>query len=292
MFKGSYWITEVSHSIRNNNITTTFKGSRMPYSSLPDLSDSFMSSYKALFDKLVKKAQNRVNGADRVTNTSEQLRVLSDVTINGKTQTTPDTITIDRGQNIDENEIVVTETGITDFGIPFNGYMDERFIQKITHSQHDSKTNNGTWLRTRVVQMGDRFNILNDTSVMLIIDGLSSNSNSIIDGQRLPTQLNWLEVKKETKNQHFYSTKFKFNKNVNADKIITAKTIFLNPKNNKTVTVNPKYKLDYLKSDPRVFNGPLDIFPEKDEPNGMGMSIKLMKDLGLNDGDVVYFNLI
>jgi hypothetical protein len=41
-----------------------------------------------------------------------------------------------------------------------------------------------------------------------------------------------------------------------------------------------------------VFNGPLDIFPEKDEPNGMGMSIKLMKDLGLRDGDVVYFNLI
>jgi hypothetical protein len=292
MFKGSYWITEVSHSIRNNNITTTFKGSRMPYSSLPDLSDSFMSSYKTLFDKLVKKAQNRVNGADRKTDTSEQLRVLSDVTINGKTQTVPDAITVDRGENIDENEIVVTETGITEFGIPYNGYLDERFIQKITHSQHESKTNKGTWLRTRVVQMGDSFNILNDNSEMLIIGNLTSNSNSMVGGKILPSQLPWFEVKKETKNQRFYSTKFKFNKDVNADKIITAKTIFLNPKNNKTVTLNPNYNLDYLNSNPRVFNGPLDIFPEKDEPNGMGMSIKLMKDLGLRDGDVVYFNLI
>ena len=33
MFRGSYWITEVSHNIQGNKINTTFKGSRIPYAS-------------------------------------------------------------------------------------------------------------------------------------------------------------------------------------------------------------------------------------------------------------------
>lgn len=290
MFKGSYWITEVSHSIRNNNITTTFKGSRLPYTSLPDLSDSFMSSYKTLFDKLVKKAQNRVNGADKKTTTSEQLRVLSDVTINGKKQTTPSTVTIDRGLS-DENEIVVTETGLTDFGIPFNGYLDERFIQKITNSLHQSTINEGTWLRTRVVEMGGIFDAKNLTNEMLVIGRLTSSSHATT-GKPLPSTLTWQEVSQQTQKQYFYSTKFKLNE-VNADKVITAKSIFYNPKNRKTITLNPRYTLDFsvLDGEPRGYQGPIDVFPEMDT-YAMGMSIKLMKYLGLGNGDVVYFNLM
>jgi hypothetical protein len=291
MFKGSYWITEVSHSIRNNNITTTFKGSRLPYTSLPDLSDSFMSSYKTLFDKLVKKAQNRVNGADRTTKTSEQLRVMSNVKINGKSQTVPNTVTIDRGPNIDENEKIVTESGLTDFGIPFNGYMDERFIQKITNSQHESTVNGGTWLRTRVVRMGELNNVMNLTNEMLVIGRLTSNSYELT-GKPLPSTLTWQEVSQQTKNQYFYSTKFKLDE-VSADKVINSKSIFLNPKNGRSKSFDSTYSLDFtaLGDEPRRYQGPIDVFPEMDS-YAMGMSLKLMKDLDLSDGDVVYFNLI
>ena len=298
MFKGSYWITEVSHNIRNNNITTTFKGSRLPYTSLPDLSDSFMSSYKTLFDKLIKKAQNRVNGADRKTDTSEQLRVLSDVTINGKTQQTPTTITVDRGLVPDDNEKIVTESGITEYGIPFNGFMDERFIQKITHPNHPStipnkngENDSTTWLRTRVVRMGELNNVMNLNNEMSVIGRITSASHGTT-GKPLPSVLTWQEVSQQTKNQYFYSTKFKLDK-VNADKVITATSIFYNPKNRKKIELNPKYRLDFtvLNGEPRVYQGPIDVFPQM-ETYAMGMSIKLMKDLGLNDGDVVYFNLI
>jgi len=57
MFKGTYWITEVSHSIKSNVINTTFVGTRIPYTSLPDPKDSFLASYRVLFDKLTSKAK-------------------------------------------------------------------------------------------------------------------------------------------------------------------------------------------------------------------------------------------
>ena len=65
MFKGTYWITEVSHSIKNNNIITTFKGARMPYTQLPDPQDSFTSAYRTLFDKMTQNAVAKVNNADK-----------------------------------------------------------------------------------------------------------------------------------------------------------------------------------------------------------------------------------
>ena len=294
MFKGSYWITEVSHNIRNNNITTTFKGSRLPYTSLPDLSDSFMSSYKTLFDKLLKKAENRVNGADRKTNTSEIIRVLPAAKNDGTDQTVPKTVTIDRGEGVDLKEIIVLETGITDYGIPYNGSFDERFIQKIKHPNHSTNTSqDGTWLRTRVVRMGELNNVMNLTSEMLVVGKITSQGTSsyaTVGGKPSPDTLTWQEVSQQTSNQHFYSTKFKLSE-INADKVITATSIFYNPKNRKEVTVNPNYKLDFFTSNPRKFEGPIDVFPEK-EPYGMGMSLKLMKELDLSDGDVVYFNLI
>jgi hypothetical protein len=54
MFRGTYLITEVSHTIRDNNMVTNFKGIRMAKGSFPDPDDSFMSSYKSLFDRIIK----------------------------------------------------------------------------------------------------------------------------------------------------------------------------------------------------------------------------------------------
>ena len=289
MFKGSYWITEVSHNIRNNNITTTFKGSRLPYTSLPDLSDSFMSSYKTLFDKLIKKAENRVNGVDRKTTTSEIIRVISDVTIDGRTDKVPTPFTIDRGGKI-EGEEVVTENGLTQYGIPYNGFMGERYIQKIYHKQHESSLDDKTWLRARVVEFGGIFDSKNENNEMNVVGRLTSNSYNKIGGKPSPTILSWQEVKQQTDKQHFYSTKFKLDK-VSADNVIDAITVFHNPKTKKTISVNADYELDFTKTNPRKFEGPIDVFPEI-ETFAIGMSRKLMKDLELSPGDVVYFNLI
>jgi hypothetical protein len=54
MFRGTYLITEVSHTIRDNNMVTNFKGIRIADRSFPDPDDSFMSSYKSLFDRIIK----------------------------------------------------------------------------------------------------------------------------------------------------------------------------------------------------------------------------------------------
>jgi hypothetical protein len=114
MFKGTYWITEVSHEIRNNNITTRFKGSRMPYTALPDLTDSFMSSYRNLFDKVQQKAINRVNGSDKVTTTSKVME-----TADGGQYT------YDMGpdeKKVPGENVTIGDVGVTINGIPYNGY--------------------------------------------------------------------------------------------------------------------------------------------------------------------------
>jgi hypothetical protein len=54
MFRGSYLITEVTHTIKDNNMVTNFKGVRISNKALPSPEDSFMSSYKSLFDRIIK----------------------------------------------------------------------------------------------------------------------------------------------------------------------------------------------------------------------------------------------
>ena len=59
IFKGTYLITDVSHDVKGNKITTRFKGARIPKEALPTFEDSFTSSYKALFDKITMNALNK-----------------------------------------------------------------------------------------------------------------------------------------------------------------------------------------------------------------------------------------
>ena len=73
MFKGSYWITEVSHSIKSNTITTTFSGARIPYTSLPDPKDSFISSYRVLFDRMASKAQSILKQNEKPKESKEEV---------------------------------------------------------------------------------------------------------------------------------------------------------------------------------------------------------------------------
>lgn len=56
MFKGTYWITEVSHTLGEGSFKTTFKGSRMPAPSFPSLEDSFMATYRSLMERVQQQA--------------------------------------------------------------------------------------------------------------------------------------------------------------------------------------------------------------------------------------------
>lgn len=273
MFKGTYWITEVTHSIRNGSITTTFKGSRMPYTALPDLSDSFMSSYRTLFDKIQRKAINRINGKDKVTETTKTI-----------TNVDGNVYTFDAGKKSIPNEKFVERASITDAGIPFNGFEGSRNISQVEYG-------GVKWLRAYVVEMGtNEYQIQKEAKMSIIQD-----SNTKIN----PTSLTWEKIKTFTDKYQFFATKFAFKKlkvdDVNfkefkVDDMIKLQTTFLNPETGKDpIKVKTDFKLDESVNNPIKFSGAIDNF---DSDNyGIAMSEKLMLDLKLKTGDIVYFNV-
>lgn len=181
-------------------------------------------------------------------------------------KTSDGTYTTDRRNVLIQGETIVQETGITEFGVPYNGYGNDTNIQKV--SLNGSQT-----LRAIVIQMGGPNYPISDDTTMGIISQLENT----------PT-LKWSEIK--SSNTYFYSTKFQLDSTHTASKVITAKTNFFNPKNGKTALLNPNYTL----TAPKSVHGPVSIGPSV-TGYGMGMSYELMKYLGLNDGDVVYFNM-
>lgn len=252
MFKGSYWITEVSHDIRNNNITTRFKGSRIPTASLPDPKDSFMSSYKPLFDKINAKAIALIKNVDKKTSTTENVS-----TPKGNYATDPGGLL--------PGEELIKDAGVTEFGVPFNGFNDELYIQKV-------KYENDEWLRARVVRMGSTIYQINDATNM-----------SLVDSAPLP----WSEIKDKSNSLYFYSCKFS-KKNASTSKITSGKTTFYNPKKQITFHDIPFEVSGSVGS--RTVKGQINVGPNV-TGYGLGMSQKLMDELKLVEGDVVYFKI-
>jgi hypothetical protein len=270
MFRGSYWITEVSHSIKDNNITTTFKGTRIPRTALPDPEDSFMSSYKTLFDKLINKA--KINTTSNNTTNTEVIIT----TASGEFRTDP-------GSTIIPGEVLIkNDVGITPFGIPYNGKFDEKYIQKVNYNGRE-------WLRAVVVRMGSSKYPIDIDTQMNIITRLK---NTIVKDVNGNGGLTWGELKQREEELKFYSSKFQLNI-ITPDKIITGKTVFLNPniKGSKPLTITPTYSLNREVVPKVVAEGPVSVGPNI-PGYGMGMSVALMKELKIYDGQVVYFNII
>lgn len=253
MFRGSYWITEVSHMIKGNNITTSFVGARIPYASLPDPKDSFVASYRVLFDKISSKAQSILKQKPTTGTTKEEVIIYDNASYS-----------TDRGGKTIAGEVITQsepKVGVTEFGVPFNGYKNYKDVQKVD--------NNGTWLRAIVVKMGgDKYPIDPDRT-MGIADGIKWSTLS------------------ET-NYKYYSTTFLLNV-ASSQKIKTASTEFRNPSNGKTHKLEPSYQLAETLGT-IVANGPVSNGPNL-SGFGMGMSPSLMSELKLFDGDVVYFRL-
>ena len=263
MFRGSYWITEVSHDIRGNTISTRFTGTRIPYTSLPDPTDSFISSYRVLFDKLMSRALAILKQDDKPDATNEEV-------VTGENNITYaanrggikiDNETITKGSNTN------TVVGITPFGIPYNGFNDEKLIQKIDNPSfvHEGSS---TWLRTVVVKAGSETgNTLTPDITMNIANGLK-----------------WSEINQKDK---FYSTHFDLNV-ASAENIRGGITEFINPnvKNSKVYTLNPSYTF----TGTTVTQGPISSGP-KSNKYGMSMSAPLMTELGLYPNQVIYFRI-
>ena len=278
MFKGTYWITEVTHNIRGNKITTNFKGSRVPYSSLPNPKDSFVSSYRVLFDKITNKAVALLKQEQNTTNTAG-------ATVPTAQNTTTETsFTTDKGTSVVDmgsadkkvtGENIVRVSDITDFGIPYNDFNNEKYIQKVEY-------NNNTYLRAQVVTFGGVVYNPKDDIEMSVLN--RANTKTISGGSK-KNKILWKDIK-NSKNL-FYASKFDLN-SVNGDKIISGKTVFLNPKNNLTKEIEP---ITDNTITPQNMRGPVHVGPNING-YGMAMSPELKKSLKLEDGDVVYFNII
>ena len=270
MFKGTYWILDVSHSIRNNTIITTFTGTRIPYASLPDPKDSLMASYKPLFDSITQKAIVRINQQNRETTTTEKSITLT----NGSS------VIVNVGDiKPKEGDLnFVPESGYNNLGVPYNGYenpshQSEEYIQKI---KIKSGKYAGEWLRANVVLMGGENDNVDDNSQMILF----SLKNPKKD-------VKWSDIKTLSNTSRFYSTRFLLTK-VTADTILAGKTTFYNPEKNVDVTLDHSYDLD---SSSKKINGPVNVGP-KNQIFGIAMSKKLMSELKLEkDGDVIYFKM-
>lgn len=259
MFEGSYWITEVSHSIGSGRFETKFKGSRIPMLSLPDPKDSFMSSYRTLFDDLTNKATRLIKQAS------------------GEAIISGNTITDKNG-----NQYIIDKCGveipgeslygapyITDYGIHYNGYHEEKYIQRIKYK--DDKE----WLRSAVVLMGHPAdNSISDDTMM-----------SIASTYKDSTKVTWGDIKDLSNDMYFYSGRFESTDAATLYENFT-KTVFFNPNNNETFTVEHKFDADNIAN----ISGPINVRP-KGNMYTISMSKKLMKKLGINKGEIIYYYL-
>jgi hypothetical protein len=268
MFRGSYWITEVSHSIRNNNITTSFKGTRIPFASLPDPKDSFLSSYRVLFDKITRTAIAKTKEEENSTPTTPSKNEQPYTTSDGKT------FLSDMGDSklAINGEKIILEQGVTAYGVPYNGYNGEKYIQKVTLNGKD-------YLRAQVITMGGPNYPIKETVSMNIV---TRQTDHTIE----PNPITWKELSGSTK--HFFSTKFDF-EIAKPNLIIKGTSKFYNPKDIK----NPITMLPIGTGQINVNNitGPINVGPTGIK-SGLALSKQLMKDLKVQYGDVVYFEII
>ena len=113
-----------------------------------------------------------------------------------------------------------------------------------------------------------------------------TNVNNVDDR----VDLTWKDISGSTK--YFYATKFDFDV-AKPNRIITGTSIFYNPKNiTAPITVGPI--VDNLADGKIIISdiqGPVNVGPNG-VTSGLGLSKQLMKDLKVNDGDVVYFEIV
>jgi hypothetical protein len=178
-------------------------------------------------------------------------------------------------------ELLDNQAGITEFGLPYNGWGGEKYIQKVKYKTKP-------WFRAVACRMSDTGTtgvnqISNDTDMVL----LSQNNNVAA----MPDRVKWVELNVLSNSNYFYSSKFKLiNGNKTSTDICSKTVIFMNPNNglDKSISVVPSYQLD-RRTDVLNVTGAVSIGPSI-SGYGVALSQKLMYDLGIHEGEVVYFN--
>jgi hypothetical protein len=281
IFRGTYYITSVSHSIKNNNIVTNFTGVRISNTSLPDPKESFMAGFKVLFDSITNKAIAKQREADN--------RLVSTTVNETSVQTSTGTYTIDIGkkENIINGEKLINEAGVNQYGVRYNGKFGEKYIHLV---EKDGKR----YFKAVVTIMGGNNNPIDDDKIMSVINRtktITIQSNSVDE----PDKMRWESIKNRTKTNAFYSLGFYLDV-TSEDKILTAKTTFYNPINPN----NPKNQIEItpyknnINDNPTVtstnIKGPINIGPNI---SGVGIAISqyIAKKLNINEGGVIYFTL-
>jgi len=280
LFRGSYWITEVSHTIRTTGIETTFKGTRIPQQSLPNPTDSFLASYRSLFDKLVKRAKIKV--AEELSGTTSNQKVIT--TSAGSYSVNTDNIKIN-------GEKLATDAGYMPYGIPYNGFDEaiDKDIQLIYY-------NGVPWLRAKVAEIGGKIYTVEINKEMSIVSRLTTGIDT-------PKIVKWGDIKGLSETQDFYVTRFNLKK-IDPNQLVTSypTTSFFNP-TPKRVPLNTWVQVQTnISSVNNRYEGPISVGPPaqlntltsdgyRESGYGIGMSKSLMKKLNLYDGDIVYFKL-
>lgn len=278
LFEGSYWILEVIHRISNNKIETSFTGQRQNRKSLPNPKESFTASYRILYDKIMNSALKKINELNTTTTTDEIIT------------TDKGTFKTNRGNKIIKGETLVKESGVSSTGIPYNGYGNKRTIQKI-------KYNGEIWYRTIVTKYDG------PTDVNLALPSMITKQNTVN-----PSKFPFTELEKNSGG--YYRLDFDTEKllkpfgvtdgeiKVVDHLMFGAKTYLFNPSNNRKATIISDAKLDQTQVSKRYITGPADtgkvLYTDKDGnkfDSGMSLSPNLMKDLLLQEGDVIYFKI-
>jgi hypothetical protein len=257
-------------------MTTTFKGVRMPKDSLPNPKDSFIATYRVLFDKILKRAVAKQKQID------DDLKSLANDEGKLSTVTTKDGTFSTDYQSPIKGETLLKEVGYSKFGIPFNGKDNNTTIQKIKYTGNNT-ANHGTWLRARVDHIGAHLSDSNDLSLVNFAKQITVN----------PSKIKWSEIKGTTNTKYFFTAPYNMNVLKDSSPLFlfgSRKTTFYNPNNNlrkeiphQSVTdqgLGPVYTDRYIE-------GPIDNGSRGEY--GITMSKILMKDLKLSKGDVIYF---
>ena len=281
MFRGSYWITEVNHNIRGNNISTSFKGVRIPQATLPDPKDSFLASYRVLFDSITNKAIARQK--------EEEGRLKGPKQYETTLGTPEGNYTIDKGdaKKVIAGEVDVAEAGMNEFGVRYNGFNGEKYIQKVT-------LNGVEYLRAIVTIMDGTNYKIDNTNTMSVLN--YTEKIKVTGSTEDSTTITWKDVKDNNPKGLYYGVRFDMG-NVpikpQGDQVLKSTVTFFKPHaTNKTVgkgiTIEPWVAGNLIT--PNNIRGPVIVGPNV---NGYGITLssELARKIGVGEGDVVYFQM-
>jgi hypothetical protein len=256
IYEGTYYISEVSHNmgVDGSNVTS-FKGYRLSNSTLPELSEYYVSSYRSLFDKLIDNVLPKNNLSD--------VNLTTDITIS--TNNSVSSVNLD--MEILPNEVLVTTSGHLQ-GIPYNGYSNTAGIQYV-------KLNDEGWLKSKVSIFNTTQTIIDDNEDLELISGVNNYPT---------TFLNWKDIKNDLSD----SVGIKFiSELVNKNKILEYDIELYNPLKNKRVKIITNFNPNIKKYNNIVYNVPLK------NDSSVFITNDLAKKLNIySNNEIIYFKII